>query len=112
MGIAVTQNTLVTPFTTNTRFLMTREESLRNWLSERIDEDVSSFKTSSDFLGMCDILPEDGSTETGIGVVGAGDNFLLIGPGLGGDDGTEWFFLNDSGVVWGVVYDCWVYLGY
>jgi len=108
MGIAVTQYTMRTPLTTNTRLLVSRKVHLRNWLGEGVDEDVSSFESLSNLLSMCDILSKDGGTETGVGVVGTGNDFFLIRPRLRWDDGTEWLFLNDSGVVWWIVDDCWL----
>jgi hypothetical protein len=54
---------------------------------------------------MLDILAPDTGTETGVGVVGTLDNLLLVGPGLGGDDGAKRLFGDDAAVVGGVVDD-------
>lgn len=86
-------------------YLVTAKDGLGSGLLERVDEDGAGFKTPGDALGVLDVLAPNASTETGVGVVGALDDLLLVGPGLGGDDGAEGLLGDDAGVVGRVVDD-------
>jgi hypothetical protein len=126
MRIAVGQYALVTPFTANTGFLVSGEEGLWDWLGEAVDEDIACFQTFRDLLSVCNVPTEDAGAESGVCVVGTGDDFFLIRPGsveklirfvklmivkrdlLGWDDRAKWLFLDDSRVVGWVVDDRWI----
>jgi len=97
--------TLVSPFASNARLLVAAEEGLRNRLGEAVDEDVTGLEALSNLLGVCNILTEDAGSQTRIGVVGAGNHILLIGPRLSGNNWTEWLLGDDSGVIRWVVDD-------
>jgi hypothetical protein len=93
------------PLATDTRLLVATEDGLRSGLLERVDEDRASFETTSNALGVLDVLAPNTGAETGVGVVGALDDLLLIRPGLGGDDGAERLLGDDAAVVGRVVDD-------
>jgi hypothetical protein len=93
------------PLATDTRLLVATEDGLRSGLLERVDEDRASFETTSNALGVLDVLAPTTGAETGVGVVGALDDLLLIRPGLGGDDGAERLLGDDAAVVGRVVDD-------
>jgi hypothetical protein len=125
MGIHEGQQASLTPLAADTRLLVSTEDGLRSRLLPAVDEDASCLETARNLKCMVDILAPDAGAETGVGVVGAGDDFLLVRPGLSGHDRTcllvsifvsqnekkvsvgrtEWLFLDDPGVVWRVVDD-------
>lgn len=103
--VAVSLEALGAPLATDTTLLVATEDSLRSRLLEGVDEDGAGLEALGDLLGVGDVLAPDTGTETGVGVVGALDDFLLIGPGLGGDDGAEGLLGDDAAVVGRVVDD-------
>lgn len=86
---------------------MSTEENCRRGLGEAVNEDVTGLDATGGLLGVLDVFAEDAGAETDVGGVGTRNDFLLVGPGLAGNDGSEGLFLDDAGVVWWVVDDGW-----
>lgn len=105
MGVAVRKQTSLAPLTTDTRLLVTTKDGLRRRLLPRVDKDGTSFESSRNLGCLLDVLAPYTRTETGVCVVGAGNDFLEVRPRLSGHDGTEGLFLDDAGVVGRVVDD-------
>lgn len=103
--VAVSLEALSAPLATDATLLVATEDSLGSRLLEGVDEDGAGLEALGDLLGVGDVLAPDTGTKTGVGVVGALDDLLLIGPGLGGDDGAEGLLGDDAAVVGGVVDD-------
>jgi hypothetical protein len=121
--VAVREQTLCTPLTADTTFLVAREDAmitvsilfwnngqrdrlrLRSGLFERVDKDTAGLQTESDTLGSLLILTPDTSTKTSIAVVGTVDNFFLIRVRLARNNETKLLFLDDLAVVGRVVDD-------
>jgi hypothetical protein len=103
--VAVGLDALSAPLATDTALLVATEDGLRGGLLERVDKDGAGLETLGDLLGVGDVLAPDTGTEAGLGVVGALDDLLLVGPGLGGHDGAEGLLGDDAAVVGRVVDD-------
>ena len=103
--VAVGLDALSAPLATDTALLVTTEDGLRSGLLEGVDEDGAGLEALGDLLSVGDVLAPDTGTKTGLSVVGALDNLLLVGPGLGGHDGAEGLLGNDAAVVGRVVDD-------
>jgi hypothetical protein len=103
--VAVGLEAVSTPLATDARLLVTTEDGLGSGLLEGVDEDGAGFEAAGDALGVLDVLAPNTGTKTGVGVVGALDDLLLVGPGLGGDDGAEGLLGDDAAVVGRVVDD-------
>ena len=86
MRVAVGLEALRAPLASNTRLLVSAEERLRRRLLPRVDEDGTGLQPFANALGALDVLAPHAGTETGVGVVGALDDLLLIAPGLGWHD--------------------------
>lgn len=78
MGVAVSQQSLSAPLATDTALLVTTEDGLRRWLLPAVDEDAAGLETLADPLSSCDVGTPDAGTETGVGAVGALDNFFFV----------------------------------
>ena len=105
MRVAVTDDTSVTKLATDARFLVAGEEGLRDGLDEAVDEDVAGLDSAGNALGMLNVLGVDRCTKAGIGIVGASDDLVFVGPRLGRDNGAERLLLDDAAVIWRVVDD-------
>ena len=105
MRVAVGLDALSTPLATDTALLVATKDGLRGGLLEGVDENGAGLEALGDLLGVGDVLAPDTGTEAGLGVVGALDDLLLVGPGLGGHDGAEGLLSDDAAVVGRVVDD-------
>jgi len=103
--VAVGLDALSAPLATDTALLVTTEDGLRSGLLEGVDEDGAGLEALGDLLGVGDVLAPDTGTEAGLSVVGALDDLLLVGPGLGGHDGAEGLLSDDTAIVGRVVND-------
>src|SRR5690348_1097571 len=103
--VAVSKQTSLAPLTTNTRLLVATERSLRRRLLIRVDEDGSGLEPPCNLARLLYILAPHAGTKTRVCVVCAGNDFLEVGPGLSGHNGTEGLFLDNAGVVGRVVDD-------
>jgi len=101
--VAVGLDAVGAPLATDTGLLVATEDGLGSGLLEGVDEDGAGFEAAGDALGVLDVLAPNTGTETGVGVVGALDDLLLVGPRLGGHDGAEGLFGDDAAVVRRVV---------
>ena len=79
---------LLAPLATNAGLLVSAEDGLRRRLLEAVDEDRAGLQPLTDTLGALDVLAPDAGAQAGERVVGTADDLLLVGPGLGWDDGT------------------------
>jgi hypothetical protein len=103
--VAVGLEAVSAPLATDTALLVATEDSLGSRLLEGVDEDGAGLEAPGNLLGVLDVLAPHTGTKTGVGVVGTLDDLLLVGPGLGGDDGTERLLGDDTTVVGRVVND-------
>lgn len=65
---------------------MSSEDGLRSRFLEAVDEDAAGLEAEANALGARDVFAPDAGAQAGVGVVGAVDDFFLVGPGLAGDD--------------------------
>ena len=86
--ITVRQQAQRPPLATDPALLVPAKDDLRRWFLPAVDEDGAGFELAADTLGVLDVLAPDAGAQTGVGVVGAADNFVFVGPGLAGYDGT------------------------
>ena len=103
MGITICFIPILTPLTTNATLFVSAKERLGRGLFPRVDEHGAGLETLANALRTLDVLAPDAGTKTGIRVVRSLDDFLLIRPWLGRDDGAEGLLGDDQGVVWRVI---------
>jgi len=78
MRVAVSEQTLSSPLATNSTLLVAAENGLWGRLLPTVDKDTAGLQTKGNALGCLDILAPDTGAETGIGVVGAGNDFFFV----------------------------------
>lgn len=88
MRIAKRLQPLLPPLPANAALLVPAKNRLRRRLLPRVDEHGAGLQTLADALRARDVLAPHAGAEPGERVVGALDDFFLVGPGLGGDDGA------------------------
>lgn len=88
VGVAVSKQTLSAPLASDTTLLVSTEDGLRCRLLPTVDEHTASLEAQRNPLGGFGIFSPDTSTKTGVCVVGAGDDFVLVRPRLSRNDGT------------------------
>lgn len=88
LGVAVSQQAHAAPLAADAALLVAAEDGLRRQLLPAVDEDGAGLELAADALGVRDVLAPDAGAQAGVGVVGARDHFVFVGPGLAGDDGT------------------------
>lgn len=88
MWVAVSEQTLRAPFTTDTALLVTTKDGLRSGLLPTVDEDTSSFESHSDPLSGLNITTPDACAEAGSCSICTCNHFFLVGPWLGWNNGA------------------------
>lgn len=66
MRVAVSEQTLSAPFTSDTTLLVAAKVGLRYELLPAVDPDTSGFETQGDALGGLDVFAPDAGTETAL----------------------------------------------
>jgi hypothetical protein len=79
--IAIREQPLLPPLSTNTALLVAREITRRMGLLEAIDPERAHLESASEFLRFLSIPGPDAGTQAALGVVGPAEYLLLGLPG-------------------------------
>lgn len=88
LRVEVRVDSSLSPLATDTRLLDTTEDGQRRRLLETVDPYRSGLQSASDRVGLFGVFAPHACAETGVGVVGAGDDFVQVRPWLCWDNWT------------------------
>jgi len=105
LHVAISNQTLASPLSTNTALLVATERCFRSWLLEAVDEDGAGFELLADEAGARYVCGPHAGAEAGVSVIRAGDYFVLVGSGLGWNNGSKWFLNNNPRIIRRIIND-------